>query len=135
MKKLTLTRFEDDGVQTRGALIIEGTAKVYTTLELAWKNNAKRISCIPTGTYEIEPRWSSKYGHHYKVNNVKERSAILIHRGNYFGDTAGCILVGIDWKHLDEDKRADVAHSSQAMYELNQLITKKAILKIQNHEN
>lgn len=81
MKKLTLTRFEDDGVQTRGTLTIEGTAKVYATLELAWKNNAKRISCIPKGEYEIEPRWSSKYGHHYKVKNVKNRSAILIHRG------------------------------------------------------
>jgi hypothetical protein len=72
------------------------------TLELPWKGNRRQVSCIPTGIYNVEIRLSNKYGRIYWVRNVPERSYILIHSGNFAGDTTkgykthvmGCILLG-----------------------------------------
>lgn len=65
------------------------------TLELPWRNNEKNISCIPTGSYIAEMTNSPKFGQVYKLRNVKDRSHILIHAGNYPDETNGCILVGV----------------------------------------
>ena len=72
------------------------------TLELPWRDNARQISCIPPGEYDVELRLSNKYGRVYWVRNVPDRSYILIHSGNYAGDVEkgfkthvmGCILLG-----------------------------------------
>jgi hypothetical protein len=64
------------------------------TLELAWKDNQRRKSCIPEGNYDLVNRQSSKFGKHYWVKDVPGRSAILVHVGNFPKDTSGCILVG-----------------------------------------
>lgn len=65
------------------------------TLELPWKNNSNSTSCIPPGAYIAEMTDSPKFGHVYKLTNVKDRSHILIHAGNYPDETHGCILVGV----------------------------------------
>ena len=72
------------------------------TLELPWRENARQISCIPPGEYNVEVRLSNKYGRIYWVREVPDRTYILIHSGNYAGDTSkgfkthvmGCILLG-----------------------------------------
>ena len=137
MKQLTLTRFEDNGIQTRGVLVIEGTTKVYATLELAWKNNAKRISCIPEGTYKVNPRWSKKFKNHLHLIDVPIRSLILIHAGNYVEQTAGCILIGTDFNDINRDGEMDIINSKLALTELL-TITKNHEIKItitNRHEN
>jgi len=72
------------------------------TLELPWRDNQRSISCIPAGEYPVKIRISPKYGEIYWVQNVPERSFILIHWGNWAGDESkgyksnvnGCILLG-----------------------------------------
>lgn len=51
-------------------------------------------SRIPAGTYTCKPFSGSKYKDVYEVTGVKDRSAILIHWGNFERDTLGCILIG-----------------------------------------
>ncbi len=68
------------------------------TLELAWKDNQKRISCIPVGVYKVTRRGaeqsaSYKYDHLH-VLDVPNRSYILFHVANYPKDIKGCIGVG-----------------------------------------
>lgn len=130
MIQMTLTRMKDNGVQTHGILAVEGTTKVYATLELPWRHNRKRLSCIPKGEYTVQPRYSEKFGLHLEILNVKDRSHILIHKGNYYGDTAGCILVGKGWKDINNDGEQDVIRSQEAIFELTDIITKPTQLTI-----
>jgi hypothetical protein len=72
------------------------------TLELPWRDNKPNYSCIPEGTYHCTLRRSPKFGVTYHVTNVPNRSYILIHSGNYAGDsklgykthTYGCLILG-----------------------------------------
>ncbi len=72
------------------------------TLELPWRKNQRSISCIPAGEYDVKIRISPKYGEIYWVTEVTDRTFILIHSGNWAGDTSkgykthvnGCILLG-----------------------------------------
>lgn len=49
---------------------------------------------IPAGEYKCVPYSGAKYKNVYHVQNVPNRSAILIHWGNTEKDTEGCILLG-----------------------------------------
>jgi hypothetical protein len=82
MIKATLTR-KYTTTQTLGELVI-GNFKCKT-LELAWRDNANKISCIPEGVYQVVPRHSAKYGRHLHITNVPNRSLCLFHWGNYAG--------------------------------------------------
>ncbi len=64
------------------------------TLELPDRKNQRNTSNIPEETYEVSKRTSGKFGEHFKISDVQDRSDILIHAGNYPKDTQGCILVG-----------------------------------------
>ena len=67
------------------------------TLELAWKDNQKRVSCIPKGVYEVKKRHTqkSKYKYeHLHILDVPNRGYILMHIGNYPKNSKGCILLG-----------------------------------------
>lgn len=102
----------------------------FDTLELPWRNNAPRVSCIPAGRYDLVKRNSPKYGDHFHVLNVPNRSYILIHHGNYNRDTLGCILVGIGVKDINGDGELDVLNSRAAMKRLNALMPNKSVLII-----
>lgn len=62
------------------------------TIELPWKQNRRSISCIPEGKYEIVPRFSKKFKHHFILKNVDKRSLILLHPANdALRELEGCI--------------------------------------------
>ena len=65
-------------VVDRGNVIFE-----FKTMELPWKDNKRRVSCIPVGFYIVRKHTSPKFGNTFHVLNVKGRSEILIHKGNY----------------------------------------------------
>ncbi|HBY61932.1 MAG TPA: hypothetical protein DEH78_19100 [Solibacterales bacterium] len=66
------------------------------TCERPWRDNRPGDSCIPVGTYRVEPRRYNRGGYPaYEVTGVSGRSLILIHRGNVPTDIEGCILVGL----------------------------------------
>ena len=95
MKSATLKRITDD-THTYGVLLVEGLP-CCVTLELPWKNNKEDISCIPKGKYMCCLRQSGKHGKTYEVKNVKGRTHILFHIGNYLSKTEGCILLGSEF--------------------------------------
>lgn len=120
-----INRFIDNGVQTLGELtVIKDLNMLYRckTLELPWKNNAKKVSCIPKGEYTVVKRTSTKYGKHFHVTNVRNRDFILIHHGNYYTDILGCILVGQAHTDINADGQLDVTASKNTMSLLNNLL-------------
>ena len=82
---------------TLGELFLNGE-RMCDTLELPWKNNERRISCIPEGEYKVRLRLARESATrdylHLLVQEVPNRDYILFHRGNSAKDTSGCILVG-----------------------------------------
>jgi len=88
--KLELIRtYLTNGVN--GELLIDGV-KVCNTIELPWKENQSRISCIPEGEYELTKRYSLRFGWHLLLSKVPNRSFILIHAYNdALKESKGCI--------------------------------------------
>jgi len=111
--------------ETLGSLfVLEGHKKIFDckTIELPWKDNQRNLSCIPEGAYMVEKFNSPSKGLCFHVQDVPERSAILIHKGNYATslnnrkiDTKGCILPGLHHLDLNGDGFIDVADSTSAM--------------------
>ena len=85
---LTRTYFPDG---TNGTLYCAGRLIAYS-IELPWKQNAQRVSCIPEGKYFIRKRYSRTFGWHLEVVNVAHRSFILFHPANHaLTELQGCI--------------------------------------------
>lgn len=97
MKELTLTRFLDTGKETLGYLECEDLLFYLWTLELSWKENERRKSCIPCpkNFYLVRNHRSPNHGECFRLDYVKDRLNILIHKGNTIKDTKGCIIVGM----------------------------------------
>ena len=129
----TLVRKPSDEKQTLGDLAVsENGVGIFAckTLELPWKNNQRNISCIPTGTYQVVKRTSEKYGNHLHLLNIPDRSMILIHAGNYYTQTQGCILVGSDYEDINQDGITDVRESRLTLQKLVNLMPDQFELKI-----
>ena len=99
--KVTLIRTEKGDEGTFGVLFVEDEFICYTA-EPPWRDNKPNVSCIPVGTYTVEPWNSKRFPNTYHLRDVPNRFAILKHKGNLAGDksmgylrhTLGCILVG-----------------------------------------
>ena len=117
------------------------------TLELAWRDNEKSVSCIPSGEYKCRVRLareSATRGYvHLLVEDVPNRSYILFHRGNYANsnwkdngersDTRGCILTGTHRAQSpDKILESKVAHSYLMDYILSNQLSKEIKLIIKN---
>jgi len=131
---LELVRLSDNGVQTTGILkLIDCTGTVlhnFDTLELSYKENKPQISCIPLGCYVVTPHVSFRHGRCYEVNNVCNRSNILIHKGNFNSDTKGCILIGRGMDYISGDYQLDVLNSTIALASLRLLVKDTIALSI-----
>lgn len=89
-------------VGVNGVLLMEGT-EVCKTIELPWKNNQPRVSCIPEGRYRLRRRHSPRFRDHFEVMDVKDRKYILFHAGNDAGkELRGCIAPVL--QHTGEGK-------------------------------
>lgn len=64
-----------------GELTLNGKHIAYT-IELPWRDNKRRVSCIPEGTYVLRKRYSEKFKWHFVLLDVPNRSFILIHPAN-----------------------------------------------------
>jgi hypothetical protein len=120
--------------QTLGMLFIDNVFECFT-LELPWKENQRVVSCIPAGDYEVVKRFSETYKNHFHVLNVPDRDWILIHHGNYFTNTRGCILVGQKLVDINGDGYRDVTDSVNTMKKLNSVLPKKFFLKIEESKS
>lgn len=116
-----ILRLRDDGVETLGALVVyDGLDKVFDckSLELPWKGNKTNISCIPRGVYYVNHRHSEKYGSHLIIEDVKNRTYILIHVANYVKQLRGCIAVGKTYADINKDGTIDVTSSRVTLEKL-----------------
>ena len=123
--RLLLRRGAATPNSTPGRLtLLDGRGEVVfacDTLELPWRDNARRVSCIPSGKYSLArrrrggyfERYNKRHGHPcvFEVARVAGRSDILIHIGNYPRNTLGCLLVG-----KKVAGRADFVGGSAAAY-------------------
>lgn len=95
-----LFRIERGDQGTHGLLYYENF--MCHTLELPWRDNQRNISSIPPGEYPAVIRSSPRFGRVYWIQEVPDRTFILIHSGNWAGDTKlgykshvnGCIILG-----------------------------------------
>ena len=101
MKEALLLRTSTSDEGTFGYFICDGF--YWRTLELPERQNKSNISRIPNGEYMVQIRYSPSFRKYlYCLQNVKNRSFILIHGANFAGDTSkgfqthlhGCIALG-----------------------------------------
>lgn len=132
--KLLIERIDDSGVQTLGKMyVLDNNNSIEfscDTLELPWKDNKRNVSCVPSGDYKVVKRYSPKFGNHFHLTNVKDRSYILIHKGNYYTDIRGCILVGSDLTDINKDGHLDVISSGNTVNKLLKIMPDKFDLTI-----
>ena len=129
---LRIQRGHDDGTQTLGTLFVQKDGRAvaaFPCLELGWRGNENRVSCIPPGTYRVVRRTSRKFGRHLHVQEtdgreVSGRSYILIHPGNRHDHILGCILPGMGFGDAGGDGRVDVVNSRTAMTQILSLVPK-----------
>lgn len=98
-------------------------------IELPWRNNEQKISCIPEGVYNVEKRWSQKYKDHYHIKDVEGRSWVLFHSLNIVFDdnpgdgkdevqSEGCIGPALKFGDINNDGHTDGTSSRDALNEM-----------------
>lgn len=92
--ELIRVKYSDQGVS--GILMLDELLLIAFTLEPPWLLNECEKSCIPCGTYKYFYVNHPKFGNAFEIEDVPGRTEILIHPGNYFEETKGCILPGLD---------------------------------------
>lgn len=123
----------------------QGTIGIFSIPDLGWscyinelpdRKNKSNISRIPAGEYEVKIRISPRYGPIFHLQNVKDRSYILMHAGNYAGDVAkgwkthsqGCLLlgrkVGLLW--VGKKQQRSVLNSRTTLQEFMNLMDDKS---------
>jgi|TARA_R110000824_G_scaffold194123_2_gene376628 hypothetical protein len=111
---LLLIRDDFSDKSTLGKMFLNGEM-FCQTLELPYLDNQRSISCIPEGEYKVRLRTAKESATrdylHLLVQDVKGRSYILVHIGNFPKDTKGCILVG-------QSRQQDRVNNSRIAMEL-----------------
>jgi Family of unknown function (DUF5675) len=90
----TLAREASSNNGTLGEILNPDGSHLCYTCERPWLDNTPDTSCIPTGTYSCVPHDSAAHPNVWELQNVPDRSGILIHNGNTENDSEGCIIVG-----------------------------------------
>lgn len=112
--KVLIERIQTSSEGTFGKLYVDGKFLCYTGELPRYAGNPdieneRRTDCIPAGSYPVAIKQSPKFGRVYEIKNVPNRSAILIHKGNFCGDVKkglkshveGCIILGEDIAKLE----------------------------------
>lgn len=139
---LILRRSIGDTERTTGTLQAGG--RVFATMERPWipcpdgPGGARRQSCVPAGTYRIDPWHSVNFPETYIITNPQlgvyrqpgdipagqawGRSAILVHVANFVRNVIGCIGLGMEHGELAGEPA--VLRSIMAMRELNRILNR-----------
>ncbi len=127
MTHLYLNRFAQSDSGTFGVITLDNKP-IAVTCEDPWKDNKTGESCIPEGTYKCVPHSGEKYKNVWRLENVPNRTAILIHNGNTIKDTQGCILVGEKLGYVVG--RPAILNSKRKLTELQATLPKEFMITI-----
>lgn len=126
MTSITLKRVSTGKVGTFGVLLMNNVP-LCVTLEDPDNGNQKNISCVPAGIYKCVRHNGAKYKGVWRLLNVPNRDAILIHAGNTINDTEGCILVG------QRFNASGIGSSVMALNDLRDMLPENFTITILNH--
>ena len=105
------------------------------TLELPWNNNQRNVSCIPNGTYNVIKHQSPKFKKSFWIKGVDGRSEILIHKGNFYSDIRGCVLVGSGLIDINGDNHPDVTSSTATISKMYKILPNQFEITIEDHSH
>lgn len=119
-RTVRLTRHDKATTYTLGRLTVLGYRGIAlyecVTLELPWRNNQPRTSCIPEGIYPMVLEYSPAFNRKlWELKDVPGRSEVKIHPANYVTQLRGCIAPGLKYADLNGDGTIDVASSLVAL--------------------
>ena len=100
MDDAILTRINTNDQGTPGILVVQDQS--FCIIELPYRDNRRNMSCIPCGVYPCVPIKSKKFGDVWLLQDVPDRDGVLIHCGNFAGDSSlgyqthshGCLIMG-----------------------------------------
>ena len=125
--------YENDHVTLANAGVWDGVRYLFNfvTLELPWRDNQKNVSRIFAGEYKaIATKRTSNGKYGILLMNVKDRTEVMIHIGNYYFDTEGCILPGVSFGDINSDGVNDVVDSRKALLKLQEFFPVGTTLKV-----
>lgn len=116
IREVLLRRFRYLGEEILGNLFVfdeKGNVLFNCkTIELAYKDNAQNISSVPAGNYPILFEYSPRFKENlWELKHVPGRSECKFHVANFYRQLNGCIGLGLDHVHIDDDQYPDVTHS------------------------
>ena len=126
--RIVLERFAHTPSAAFGYLRLPNRDNPFFTVERAWRNNERDVSCIPRGIYYAAKDQTQKHGSIVRISGVCNRHGILIHKANYAYQLAGCIGVGMTF---DGDS---VRQSKVAMTELLKLLPSEFEIQIRLYD-
>ena len=126
MNTVDLIRLESSANYGTFGVVRVNKKMFCVSLEPRWCDNAKFISCIPTGQYTCMLANSPRYGLTYQVIDVHDRTNILFHAGNYVVHTNGCILLGQRVTELALGRA--VTNSAKTIEDFNNLLNGKPFI-------
>lgn len=129
MAKFLLQRVAQSDKGTFGVLSRDDIP-LCLTLEDPWDNNKKDVSCIPAGTYQVVPHSGARYKNVWRLENVPNRTDILIHEGNTIANTKGCLLVGEIFGELN--KQPAILRSVPTLDKLRKILPQQFTLTIKD---
>jgi hypothetical protein len=92
---IQIIRFAAFAECTIGRLYLD-KEPLYYTIERPWKNNTPFVSCIPAGRYPVARVDSPSYGKDtWLIDEVPDRTHILLHVANVAYNVQGCIGLGM----------------------------------------
>ena len=127
MKKVVINRFKITSNYSLGHCYIvhpSGDSEyVGCSLERGWKDNQKRVSCVPEGTYPLKLEHSNRFKKDlWELYDVPNRSECKFHAANYWRQLNGCIALGNKHIDIDGDGDTDVTSSRTTMKKFHQMM-------------
>ena len=120
MREVIVKRDYEDKEQCLGTLYVKDECGniIFKSecLERSYKDNKKRVSAIPEGTYPLVLEYSNRFETElWEIYEVPNRSECKIHSANYWFQLNGCIALGKSRADINGDGFADVTASKATM--------------------
>lgn len=109
-------------------VLIKDNIPLCLICERPWLENQSDISCIPNGIYQVEAYSSPKFPKAWEIQDVPDRSDILIHNGNTEDQTHGCLIVGNQFGEVNN--LPAVLNSNVTLYALKRILPDNFTLEI-----